>query len=110
RTLCRVERCVISGWPRFLCCFQGVLEFRLGFSLVAAAQLDAPFSVLPELCRRFRRSPCWRCLFRCHFLVSASGPRSRRFFSTVSCRLFAIPRPVYRTFHAHYASRRSRSD
>ena len=51
-----------------------------------------------------------RCLCRCHFLESASGPRSRRFFSTVSCRLFAIPRPVYRTFHGHYASRRSRSD
>ena len=110
RTNLRAGPGVISSWPDFLCCFPCWLEFRSGFGRVAAAQLDTLFSVLPESCRQFRRSHCWRCSCRCHFLELASAPRSRRFFSMACSRLFETPRPVCRTFHAHCASLQLRSD
>jgi osmoprotectant transport system permease protein len=42
------------------------------------------------------------------YFESASGPRSRRSSFTVFCRLFAIPRPVCRTYRGHCVNRRSR--
>jgi len=110
RTNSRAGRRAISSWPGSHSSFPCWLEFRLGFSRAAAAQLDTSFSVLPELSRRFRRSHCWRSLSRCRFLGSASALRSRRFFSMACSRLCETPPPVCRTFHARCANRRSHSD
>src|SRR5207245_10996161 len=96
--------------PVVTCCDRWSLSSRLASWQAALVRSDTPFSVSPELCRRFRRSHGSRCLCLFLFLGSASARLSLPFFFMVCSRSCATRQAACRTFRGPCANLQSHWD